>query len=235
MELRQLRYFVAVAEHESFTRASEHLLIAQPALSAQIAKLEDELGVALFEKIGRGVRLTGPGHLVLVEAQRTLADAEALVRIARAGAEGAVGTLRVGYSRIFPFRAMTAVLHAFRKHRPHIALELREHDPIKHLVLVRSRELDCAFSRLPDGEEDEVATYPLVAVQTMVALPRGHRLGLRTVGALHAAARKLGGCAAARNVDRRGSAPTAHGLGRWRRMARAEAHGLQRRANRELR
>jgi DNA-binding transcriptional LysR family regulator len=182
MELRQLRYFAAVAEHESYTRAAEHLLIAQPALSAQIAKLEDELGVALFEKAGRGIRLTVPGRLVLAEAQRTLAAADAVVRIARAGADGAMGTLRIGYSRVFPFREMTVVLQAFRKDRPHVALDLREHDPNEHLRLVRSRELDCAFTRLPDAiEDDELIAYPLVAVRTMVVLPRSHRFATRRV------------------------------------------------------
>jgi DNA-binding transcriptional LysR family regulator len=180
MELRQLRYFVTIAEHESFTRASEHLLIAQPALSAQMAKLEEELGIALFEKVGRGVRLTAPGRLVLAEAQRTLAAADAVMRIAQAAADGAVGTLRIGYSRVFPFRAMTALLHAFRKHRPEIALDLREHDPIEHLALVRSRELDCVFARLGhESDEDELVAYPLIAVRTMVVLPRGHRLATR--------------------------------------------------------
>jgi DNA-binding transcriptional LysR family regulator len=178
VELRQLRYFVAIAERESFTRASEHLLIAQPALSAQIAKLEDELGVALFEKAGRGVRLTVPGRLVLAEAQRTLAAADVVERIARAGAEGAVGSIRVGYTRLFPFRDMTTVLRAFRQERPHVALVLREHAANEHAQLVRSGELDGAFGRLPDDveEDGELTGYSLITVPTMVVLPRGHRL-----------------------------------------------------------
>jgi DNA-binding transcriptional LysR family regulator len=178
VELRQLRYFVAIAERESFTRASESLFIAQPALSAQIAKLEDELGVALFEKAGRGVRLTVPGRLVLVEAQRTLAAADAVERMARAGAEGAVGRVRIGYTRLFPFRDMTTVLRAFRQDRPQVVLELREHAANEHGQLVRSGQLDGAFGRLPDylDDDDELAGYSLVTVPTMVVLPRGHRL-----------------------------------------------------------
>jgi DNA-binding transcriptional LysR family regulator len=76
---------------------------------------------------------------------------------------------------------MTTVLQAFREHRPHVALDLREDDPIKHLLLVRERDLDCAFVRLPETLDDELIAYPLVAVPTMVILPKGHRFGTRRV------------------------------------------------------
>jgi DNA-binding transcriptional LysR family regulator len=76
---------------------------------------------------------------------------------------------------------MTTVLQAFREHRPHVTLDLREDDPIKHLLLVRERDLDCAFVRLPETLDDELIAYPLVAVPTMVILPKGHRFGTRRV------------------------------------------------------
>jgi DNA-binding transcriptional LysR family regulator len=180
MELRQLQYFVAIAEHESFRRASEDLVIAQPALSAQIAKLESELGLALFERVGRGVRLTDPGRLVLLEARRALAAADAVIGMARAGAQGAVGSLRIGYSRIFPFRDMTRILRAFRKRRPQIVLDLAEYPSEEQLRLLRAGELDCALVRLPeDLDDDELVSYPVVLVRSMVALPREHRLAKR--------------------------------------------------------
>jgi DNA-binding transcriptional LysR family regulator len=192
MELRQLRYFVTVAEHESFRRASEVLFIAQPALSVQIAKLEDELGVTLFERVGRGVRLSVPGQLVLVEARRALAAAAAVARIATASAEGAVGGLRIAYTRAFPFRHLVGVLHAFRKQRPRVALDLREYDAAEPPGLVRSGEVDCAFARLTDDleDDDELVEYPLVAVDSMVVLPSGHRLAKRRVVPLAELARE---------------------------------------------
>jgi DNA-binding transcriptional LysR family regulator len=192
MELRQLRYFVTVAELESFRRASEVLVIAQPALSVQIAKLEDELGVTLFDRVGRGVRLSVPGQLVLVEARRTLAAADAVARVARASAQGAVGGLRIGYTRAFPFRHLAEVLHAFRKQRPGVVLDLREYDATEPPALVRSGEVDCAFARLSSDldEDDELVEYPLISVDSVVVLPSGHPLAKRRVVPLRELARE---------------------------------------------
>lgn len=180
MELRQLRYFVGVAERESFTRASEDLLIAQPALSAQVAKLEEELGVALFERVGRRVRLTQSGKLVLEQAKRALAASDDVAQAARFGARGLVGRLAIGYIRAFPFREMTRVLRAFRRRRPGVALDLRELSTSAQLAAVRSGELDCGFIRIPDGfSDDDLTTLVIVSNPPVIVVPAGHRFAKR--------------------------------------------------------
>ncbi len=180
MELRQLRYFVSVAERESFTRASADLLIAQPALSTQIAKLEDELGVALFERVGRRVRLTDAGRTVLEQARRALAAADDVAAAARLGAGGLVGRLSIGYIRSFPSRDMTRILRSFRKRRPRVALDLREGVTSTLVGLVRTGELDCAFVVLRDELLLKGLDQTLVRVlPAMIVVPSGHRFAKR--------------------------------------------------------
>jgi DNA-binding transcriptional LysR family regulator len=96
VELRHLRYFVAVAEELSFTRAAARLHIAQPPLSQQIRQLENELGVALFHRTKHEVRVTEAGHAVLQEARSALAQARRVEIIARRAAQGLVGRLHIG-------------------------------------------------------------------------------------------------------------------------------------------
>src|SRR5580693_5426303 len=103
MELRQLRYFVEIADQGSFTKAAETLAIAQPALTTQVQKLEAELGAQLFLRTARGIILTEIGTEVRAHAQRTLDAADATLRVARLAGEVANARLIVGFSRIFPF------------------------------------------------------------------------------------------------------------------------------------
>ncbi|BDE06115.1 LysR family transcriptional regulator [Vulcanimicrobium alpinum] len=187
MELRQLRYFVGVAEHESFTRASEDLAIAQPALSAQVAKLEAEIGVDLFERAGRRVRLTESGRLVLEQARRALRAADDVERVARLGARGLVGRLTLGYSRVFPARILTAVLRSYRRRRPDVALDLREMPSVDQISALRNGEIDCAFLRLvPDCERrvDEFEILPVPDQRVTAAVDSRHRLAKRRSVAL---------------------------------------------------
>jgi RNA polymerase sigma factor (sigma-70 family) len=107
MELRQVRYFVTIAETGSYTRAAELLTIAQPSLSQQIAKLEDELGVRLFDRTSRGIVVTAAGAAFLIDARAMLDLAERARSSARRAGSGTTGTLTIGYARSTPFDLLT--------------------------------------------------------------------------------------------------------------------------------
>ena len=181
MELRHLRYFVAVAEELHFGRAAERLRIAQPPLSRQIRDLERELGTPLFERGPRGAELTAAGRAFLPEARLTLAQAERAQRTAQRAARGETGRLRVGFvdaatnSGILP-----DVLGFFRMHLPAIGLSLFEMDPAQQAEALRDGRIDLGILQSPpaDAERwlrmDSVHNEPLVA-----AIPRGHRLASR--------------------------------------------------------
>src|SRR5262245_6712487 len=122
MELRHLRYFLAVAEELHFSRAAERLKMAQPPLSQQIRQLEDELGVRLFERSNRRVQLTDAGRLILEEAKRAIEQADRVAAMARNAAEGSAGFLRVGFSSSAPYTTLPEILRAFRARFPKVVL-----------------------------------------------------------------------------------------------------------------
>ncbi|MGQ5524043.1 LysR substrate-binding domain-containing protein [Chitinimonas sp. PSY-7] len=168
MELRHLRYFVAVAEELHFTRAAERLHIGQPPLSQQIRALEDEIGAVLFERSKRRVALTEAGQLFLDRAKRILADAESAAEQARRVAQGEEGQLRVGFTSSLPFTSLLpGVLHDFRAGWPDVKLQLRELFTAEQFTALLANELDIGFVRfaghvLPDGiDMDEVHRDPM--------------------------------------------------------------------------
>jgi DNA-binding transcriptional LysR family regulator len=181
MELRHLRYFVAVAEELHFGRAAARLRIAQPPLSRQIRDLEREIGTPLFERLPRGVELTPAGAAFLPEARLTLAQAERARRTAERAARGEIGRLRVGfveaaiYSGILP-----DVLGFFRMHLPDIGLSLFEMDAVQQAEAFRDGRIDLGVLHSPPPDADRwlhvepVYTDPLIA-----ALPHTHRLAAR--------------------------------------------------------
>jgi DNA-binding transcriptional LysR family regulator len=120
MELRHLRYFVAIAEERSITRAAERLWIAQPGLSTQIRRLEDEIGVKLFERHTRGVDLTDAGELFLGRARATLAAADVALSTGRSLEAGVVGTVRLGLATEAPAQVVPSLLAAFGEDRPEV-------------------------------------------------------------------------------------------------------------------
>src|SRR3954470_4782711 len=126
MELRHLRYFVAVAEEQSFTRAAERLWIAQPGLSQQIRALERELDVKLFDRLSRGVELTESGELFLGKARGTLAAADEALSTGRDAAAGVIGHLRVGLTVHARSDLVAALLDAFSSERPQVELTVVE-------------------------------------------------------------------------------------------------------------
>jgi DNA-binding transcriptional LysR family regulator len=124
MELRHLRYFVAVADSLSFTKAAARLHLAQPSLTRQIQNLEEEIGVKLLERSKKHVALTGEGTAFLVDARRMIALAEESIRSVQRLSRGETGQLNVGYLSNFNFELLPKTLVAFREAHPHNALNL---------------------------------------------------------------------------------------------------------------
>ena len=151
-DLRQLRYFVAIAETLNFRQAAERLHLAQPALSSSIRQLETELGVQLFERTTRSVNLTPTGELFLERARRTLETAEEAFAIGRDTTAGIAGQLRVGASPIARPHLVSALHEAWMEARPGIAVHVTEGATRPLLNLVGSGELDLAIAWCPVPE-----------------------------------------------------------------------------------
>ncbi len=174
MDLRHLRYFVAVAETLNFGRAARDLHITQPPLSRAIQALEEELGATLFDRSTRGVRLTPVGAALLPEAKRLLRDAEALREGARHLAEGEVGALTVGFISTAIFGVLPQVIRAFRKARPGVTLALREFTSGDTPAALKSGELDVGFM-LPGPPDPALDYTPLTWEPLVAALPAARR------------------------------------------------------------
>src|ERR1700749_380095 len=174
MELRQLRYLIALAEELNFTRAAAAEHIAQPALSQQIRKLEDEVGVALVERTTRHVSLTEAGQLLVVRARRSLAELES----AHAELQALRGIDR-GPVTIGPID-LSLALAEFHARYPHVALSVREQTSEECAELLRIDELDLAFLSVTERvESHELGLHRLISEELMVLLPRDHALAGR--------------------------------------------------------
>ena len=149
MELRHLRYFVAVAEELHFRRAAERLYVAQPAVSEQIRKLEAELGVRLFDRTHRSVSLTGSGSALLVEARRVLHQAEIAQRAARDAHDSAGSRLRVGYVPDALPASVPRALQALASEAPRVEVSLETGVTHQLIQSVRDERLDAVVVGLP--------------------------------------------------------------------------------------
>ena len=180
MELRQLRYLVALGEEHSFTRAAEREHIAQPSLSQQIRRLEDEVGLALVERTTRTVRITDAGRLLLSRARRILAELDA------ADAElQTVRGLRAGHVSVGAMHSMgpidiTVVLAKFHDQYPEIGLTVREQSSEELAEMLRADELDIAFLSVTEKIESHgLGLQPLLAEELIVMVPEDHWLANR--------------------------------------------------------
>ncbi len=146
MELRHLRYFVAVGEDEHYGRAAQRLRVAQPALSSQIQDLEREIGFQLFDRLPRGVRLSAGGKVFLEDCRRILQEVdEAAVRAGRA-ARGLIGTLRVGFTESASWHGVVPdALREFRRRHPEAELLLSPLISLDQVEAVRAVRLDAGF------------------------------------------------------------------------------------------
>lgn len=179
MELRHLTGFVAVAEELHFGRAAERLHIAQPPLSQQIRQLERELGVQLFERSTRAVRLTSAGQAMLDPARQVLAGVAATVRAARAGGRGEFGRVVIGFAGASSHENLPRLTRAVRGRHPSIDLVLRRQNYANDaLAGVADGSLDIGFVRLPVNREG-VVTRVIEREELIAALPADHQLARR--------------------------------------------------------
>ena len=177
MELRHLRYFLAVGEEQHYGRAARRLRVAQPALSRQIQDLEEELGFKLFERLPRGVKLSAAGQLFLGDARRILQDVnEAAARSARV-ARGQSGTLRVGFTEMASWRGVVPQsFRRFREMQPDAELQLQPLPSLVQLEAIRSGRLDAGFVFNMPKADPELNALPVAMPRIELAVPRGHSL-----------------------------------------------------------
>jgi DNA-binding transcriptional LysR family regulator len=175
VELRHLRYFIAVAEELNFSRAAERLHMAQPPLSAAIRRLERDLGVDLFVRTTREVRLTDAGRAFLDGARRTLADADRAAEDAKRAAAGELGRLRIAFSWSARFETLPALGRAFRATHPDVEVLAQEMWNARMPSAFRNGSIDIALSLCPEiAAELEVA--PIRQEGLVALLPASHPL-----------------------------------------------------------
>ncbi|MES2299642.1 MAG: LysR family transcriptional regulator [Pseudomonadota bacterium] len=186
MELRHLRYFIAVAEELNFTRAAERLHIGQPPLSHAIQMLERDVGALLFERTKRSVRMTEAGRLFLQDARRILDMSAQAAETARRAARGEAGELRIGFTFSTPFTPLFAtVINAYRQQYPQVLLTLHEMSTMRQLDAIGLRDMDLGFVRPPEAPAaPPISLLPLRTDPLLVVLPQAHRLAAKKTVAL---------------------------------------------------
>ncbi len=177
MELRHLRYFLAVAEELNFRRAAERVGIAQPPLSSQIHDLEAELGVRLFRRVPKGAELTEAGSAFLAEVPSIFERIEHAVHMAQRGGRGEVGQFRVGYTGSTSFNEIVPkALRQFRRAYPEVELALEELNSLQLLDRLAHHRLDAVFIRPAKELPSWAVILSLPSESMVVVVPAEHRL-----------------------------------------------------------
>jgi DNA-binding transcriptional LysR family regulator len=177
MELRHLRYFIAVAEEGHITRAAERLGMQQPPLSRQIQKIERELDVQLFRRKPRGVELTDAGAALLVDARAVLAHLDHAFAATRRTARGEQGRIAVGFTSSAPFHPFVPrVFRAYREGSPLVSMTLEEGGTTELIEDLRQERIDAAFIRTAIANQEGLAIHLLLQEPMVLALPRAHDL-----------------------------------------------------------
>ena len=175
MELRHIRYFLAVAEERHFTRAAAKVGIGQPPLSQQIKDLEGEIGAALFRRLAHGAELTEAGKAFLAGVKEMPLTAQRATMAARRAARGETGSLRVGFTATATFNvAVPLAIRTFRRAYPEIYLTLEEANTTRLVVGLREGTLDAAFLRPGTPGSEELQLRRLPDEPMVAALPKGH-------------------------------------------------------------
>lgn len=184
MELRHLRYFRAIGREQHFGRAAIALRVAQPALTRQIRDLETELGVELFERLPRGVRLSSAGRAFLEEVEEILSQVDRAVDRAKKLGSGHLGTIRVGLSEIIAGHDFISHgLRSFRESEPAVVLDLRSMGSVNQIAALKEGTLDVGLvydAHLDDRDRDLLGRIRLGYGKTMLAVHEGHRLAGRS-------------------------------------------------------
>jgi DNA-binding transcriptional LysR family regulator len=183
LELRQLRYFVAVAEEKHFGRAALRLHMTQPPLSQTIQALEEMLGTSLFARTKRSVALTPAGLALLPEAQRLLQQAEALPDLARRAASGASGLLSLSFISTADYSILPPLLQRFRGRYPQVQIDLREATTDVQLEDLMQGKIDAGLllPPLPDKAADLLDYLPVLSEPLVAALPAGSVPGKQAI------------------------------------------------------
>ncbi len=179
MELRHLRYFVAVAEEENFHRAADRLHIAQSPLSRQVRQLKEEIGVDLFEPSGRGVRLTLAGRMFLERAKAILSTVDVAVDEAREATDGRIGTIVIGFGPGATYAgALSTIVTELRKRQPRVSVKLLPMSSTEQWDALRRGEIAFAYGNyVPD--DSSLRSVVLARARIGILLPRDHRLATR--------------------------------------------------------
>jgi len=184
MELRHLRYFVAVAEELNFTKAAEKLRLAQPSLTRQIHNLEEELGVRLLNRTKSRVTLTEEGRSFLIDARRLVAQSLESMQAVRRLSRGEIGQLNLGYLSKFNFDLLPGTLVEFSRAQPEIAVNLFDMSPAEQLRALEARKIDLGVvgGRPPGNHKNLVAlAWECIGQhKVVVVLPAKHSLAQKS-------------------------------------------------------
>lgn len=176
MDLKQLRYFIVLAETQNFHRAADRLNISQPPLTVAIRKLEEELGARLFHREPRGVQLTAAGFSALAPARAAIEQAAQVREAVRLGREGELGSISVGFVGSAINSVLPRVIPAFRFRYPGVELRLEEMTSVSIGVALASRQLDVGLVRLPLMQPGKLDISLIERDLLVAAVPAAHPL-----------------------------------------------------------
>ena len=181
MDFRRLRYFLAVAEEQHFTRAAQRLGIRQPPLSAQIRGLEDEIGTPLFQRGSRNVTLTDAGKVLLKEAREILERIDKAEILVQRYVRGEIGSMIVGFGAATYLAALVpAIIRAYRERYPDVRVHAHQSNTFDLVNAIREGTVDAAFIRPPIARAEDLRLEPVVDEEMVAVLPHGHSLANAT-------------------------------------------------------
>lgn len=180
MDLRQLQQFVVLAETLNFREAAERLFMSQPPLSVSIKKLEEEIGVTLFNRNKHRVLLTDAGHAILSDARKSLFHAGEVARVARSTALGLSGHIRIGFVGSAKYALLPSLLPKFRSLYPDVTITLEEEKNALIVQAIENNDLDLGIVRVPLAWKSAIRYETVAQDHFVAALPTGHPLAKKT-------------------------------------------------------